>query len=204
MGLTCVIIEDQTMFLQMLHNMLRVVPDLRVVATAQTEEQGIVAVETHRPDVLVLDLHLPDGNGVKVARRLAAVRPDARVVILSGEASTFVCPAGLKEQVHAVIDKTQAFDELDAVIKTLLPKARGGSSSARSREVRDLLSEREYEVFVLVGRGFMSKEIAETLRISPQTVQAHRRKIADKLGTAGSEFVQLAIKHYHTTFGAQA
>ena len=204
MGLTCAIVEDQTMFLQMLHNMLRTVPDLRVVATAQSETQGMVAVETHRPDVLVLDLHLPDGNGLKVARRLATVRPDARIVILSGEASTFVCPAGLKDQVHAVIDKTQAFDELDAAIRTLLPKARGGSSSARSREVRDLLSAREYEIFVMVGRGFMSKEIAEKLHISPQTVQAHRRKMADKLGTAGSEFVQLAIKHYHATFGAQS
>ena len=48
MSLSCVIVEDQTMFLQMLHNMLRAVPDLRVVATAQNEEQGIIAVEEHR------------------------------------------------------------------------------------------------------------------------------------------------------------
>lgn len=203
MGLSCVIVEDQTMFLQMLHSMMQGVPDFRVVATAQSEDQGVVAVETHRPDVLILDLHLPDGNGLEVARRLAAVRPDGRILVLSGEASTFVCPAGLKEQIHAVIDKTQAFDELEVAIKTLLPKARGGSTSVRGSEIRDRLGAREYEIFILIGRGLMSKEIAEKLGISPQTVHTHRKKIAEKLDTTGSEIVQLALRHYHGTFGAQ-
>lgn len=205
MSLSCVIVEDQTMFLQMLHSMLQGVPDLRVVATAQTEARGIAAVEEHRPDLLVLDLHLPDGDGLKVARRLATVQPAARIIILSGEASTFVCPTALQKQVHAVLDKTQAFDELDAALKTLLPKARGGSSSiSRDRDIRAKLSAREYEIFLLIGRGLMSKEVGEKLDISTQTVQVHRRKIAEKLGTAGPELVQLAFKHYHATMGTRA
>lgn len=204
MSLRCVIVEDQTMFLQMLHSMLRGVPDLHVVATARDEREGIAAVEAHRPDILLLDLHLPDGNGLKVGRRLVALRPDARIVILSGEASTFVCPSGLQKHVHAILDKTQAFDELADALKTLLPKARGGSSSVRGGEVRSHLSEREHEIFLLIGRGLMSKEIGEKLFISPQTVQAHRRKIAEKLGTAGPELVQLAFKHYHETMGTRS
>lgn len=203
MSLKCVIVEDQTMFRQMLHNMLQGTPDLRVVAAAASEAEGIQACERHRPDLLVLDLALPDGSGVKVARRLAKLNPAAKTVILSGEASTFVCPAELRQSVHAILDKTQAFDDLADELKALLPKARGGSSSARSKDVRDRLSEREYEIFLLVGRGLMSKEIGEKLFISPQTVQAHRRKMAEKLGTSGSEFVQLAIKHYQSTLGAQ-
>ena len=205
MSLSCVIVEDQTMFLQMLHNMLRAVPDLRVVATAQNEEQGIIAVEEHRPGLLVLDLHLPDGHGVKVARRLVALHPTARIIILSGEASTFVCPSGLQEQVHAVLDKTQAFDELVGAVKTLLPKARGGSESASGEgDIRARLSAREYEIFLLIGRGLRSKEIGEKLAISPLTVQTHRRKIAEKLQTTGPEMIQLAYKHYHTTLGVRS
>ena len=204
MGLRCVIVEDQTMFRQMLHNMLQATPDLSVVAAAASEKDGLQACERHRPDLLVLDLALPDGRGVNVARRLARLNPAAKIIILSGEASTFVCPAELREAVHAVLDKTQAFDDLAAELKALLPKARGGSSSARSRDVRDRLSGREYEVFLLVGRGLISKEIGEKLHISPQTVQTHRRKIADKLGTTGSEFVQLAIKHYQSTLGSKS
>ncbi len=204
MGLTCVIVEDQTMFRQMLHNMLRGTPGLRVSAAAASAAEGVRACERHQPDLLVLDLALPDGSGVDVARRLARTNPAARVIILSGEASTFVCPADLRDAVHAVLDKTQAFDDLAAELKTLLPKARGGSSSARNHEVRERLSEREYEIFLLVGRGLLSKEIGEKLHISPQTVQTHRRKMAEKLGTTGAEFVQLAIKHYQSTLGARS
>ena len=203
MGLSCVIVEDQTMFRQMLHNMLQGTPGLRVSAAAASAAEGVRACERHQPDLLVLDLALPDGSGVDVARRLARTNPAARIIILSGEASTFVCPADLRDAVHAVLDKTQAFDDLAAELKTLLPKARGGSSSARNHEVRDRLSEREYEIFLLVGRGLLSKEVGEKLHISPQTVQTHRRKMAEKLGTTGAEFVQLAIKHYQSTMGAR-
>jgi DNA-binding NarL/FixJ family response regulator len=203
MGLSCVIVEDQTMFRQMLHNMLQGTPGLRVSAAAASAAEGVRACERHQPDLLVLDLALPDGSGVDVARRLARTNPAARIIILSGEASTFVCPADLRDAVHAVLDKTQAFDDLAAELKTLLPKARGGSSSARNHEVRDRLSEREYEIFLLVGRGLLSKEVGEKLHISPQTVQTHRRKMAEKLGTNGAEFVQLAIKHYQSTMGAR-
>ena len=204
MSLLCVIVEDQTMFRQMLHNMLQGTPELSVVAAASSRQEGLAACERHRPDLLVLDLALPDGHGIDVAHRLAELNPAAKIIILSGEASTFVCPADLRKMVHAILDKTQAFDDLAAELKALLPKARGGSTSARTKEVRDRLSEREYEIFLLVGRGLMSKEIGEKLAISPQTVQAHRRKMADKLGTTGSEFTQLAIKHYQSTLGSRA
>jgi len=204
MNLNCVIVEDQTMFRQMLHNMLQATPNVRVVAAAASQAGGLEACEQMQPDLLVLDLALPDGNGVAVARRLSQINPQAKVIVLSGEASTFVCPADIRASVHAVLDKTQAFDDLAAELKALLPKGRGGSSATGNSGVREALSDREYEIFLLIGHGLMSKEIGEKLGISPQTVQAHRRNIAEKLGTAGSELMQLALKHYHATLGARS
>ena len=201
MSLRCVIVEDQTMFRQMLHNMLRGTPNLNVVAAVSSQREAFAACEKHKPDLLVVDLALPDGHGVQVARRLAEVNPEAKTIILSGEASTFVCPGDLRASIHAVLDKTQAFDDLAVELKGLLPKGRGGSTSARSSEVRERVSDREYEIFLLIGRGLMSKEIGERLFISPQTVQAHRRNIAEKLGTTGPELVQLALKHYESVLG---
>lgn len=203
MSLTCVIVEDQTMFLQMLHNMLGAIPQLKVAATARTKAGAIAACEAHQPDLLVLDLALPDGDGISVARKLADIKPRAKTIILSGEANTFVCPADLQSHVHAVLDKTQAFDDLAEELKALLPAGRRGSPSTRSKDVRERLSEREYEIFLLVGRGLMSKEIGEKLCISPQTVQAHRRNMAEKLSTTGTELVQQALRHYHAILGAK-
>jgi DNA-binding NarL/FixJ family response regulator len=204
MSLTCVIVEDQTMFLQMLHNMLQAMPNLKVVATARTKAEGIAACEKHRPDLLVLDLALPDGEGVAVARQLATLNPSAKTLILSGEASTFVCPADLQPQVHAVLDKTQAFDALAEEIKTLVPRTRDTAAAARGGDIRAELSAREHDVFVLIGRGLLSKEIADTLGISTHTVQSHRKNIAEKLGTSGAELMQRALRHYHATLGDKA
>lgn len=204
MSLTCVIVEDQTMFLQMLHNMLQAMPNLKVVATARTKAEGIAACEKHRPDLLVLDLALPDGEGVAVARQLAKLNPSAKTLILSGEASTFVCPVDLQPQVHAVLDKTQAFDALAEEIKTLVPRTRDTAAAARGGDIRAELSAREHDVFVLIGRGLLSKEIADTLGISTHTVQSHRKNIAEKLGTSGAELMQRALRHYHATLGDKA
>ena len=201
-NLTCVIVEDQLMFLQMLYAMMETMPYFEVVATAQSVAEGIEACELHRPDLLVLDLALADGRGTKVARRLVELHPQAKIIILSGEASTFVCPASLNNHIHAVLDKTQAYDDLAAELKALVPKGLGGSN-VRQTDPLHTLSVREYEIFTLIGRGLMSKEIADHLTISLHTVQAHRKRISSKLGTSGPGLTQEALRHYHATLGPQ-
>jgi DNA-binding CsgD family transcriptional regulator len=62
--------------------------------------------------------------------------------------------------------------------------------------VREALTSREYEIFRLMGRGMLSKEIGDALGISPLTVQSHRKKIAQKLGTTGNELLQQAVRYH--------
>jgi len=201
LNLDCVIVEDQLMFLQMLNTMLQGMPRLRVVGTARTEAEGLAACEKHQPDLLVLDLTLPDGNGINVAHQLARLKPSAKTIVLSGEASTFICPASLDQHIHAVLDKTQAFDDLAEELKELLPKRTSRARTVADRDPRQKLSARELEIFLLIGSGLLSKEIASQLDLSTHTIQAHRKNIADKLGTTGPELGQLAVKHYHETLG---
>lgn len=203
MSLTCVIVEDQTMFLQMLHNMLEAMPQLKVAATARSKAEAIAACEEHLPDLLVLDLALPDGEGIAVARKLSKLNPSSKTIILSGEANTFVCPADLQSHVHAVLDKMQAFDSLAEEVKSLMPRARPTAGSARNGDIREMLTPREYEIFRLIGRGMLSKEIGDTIGITPLTVQSHRKNIAQKLGTTGNQLTQQALRHYHATLGAK-
>ena len=186
------------MFRQMLVNMLLTVRGLEVAGVAGTAAQAMEACETLEPDLLLLDLALPDGSGLKAARRLAKIKPDAHVLILSGEASTFVCPKELRQQIHAVVDKTQAFDELAAEIRALIPSTKTGASMQPRdvADVRAILTPKEFEIFALMGRGMLSKEIAAALDITTNTVQAHRKTIAVKLGTTGNELLQQAVRYH--------
>jgi DNA-binding NarL/FixJ family response regulator len=198
MGLRCLVVEDQLMFRQMLVNMLLTVRGLEIAGVAGTAAQAMEACETLGPDLLLLDLALPDGSGLKAARHLAKLKPDARILILSGEASTFVCPKDLSRKIHAVVDKTQAFDELAAEIRALIPysKTAAAIQPQIGSNLRDVLTPKEYEIFTLMGRGMLSKEIAAALGSTTNTVQAHRKTIAAKLGTTGNELVQQAIRHH--------
>ena len=116
-------VEDQLMFLQLLVGMLKLQQGLRVVATAATAATAAAGMEAcikHRPDLLILDLSLPDQRGEVVAEALLSHHPEARLIVLSGEASRFICPPQLQSMLHAVIDKIEAYSSLGDEIAELI------------------------------------------------------------------------------------
>lgn len=190
----CVIVEDQVMFEQLVGLLLRAEDLVKVVATAHTVKEGVEICHRHRPDLLLLDLGLPDGDGLAVARALAACQPGARTIIVSGQADTFRCPPDLKQHIYSVIDKTRTFEvvrqELAGCLGQMSPAGAPAGQSAIAR-----LSPREEEIFRLVGHGMSTKEIAAAASISPQTVETHRKKIAAKLGLRAAAMVRQAALH---------
>lgn len=188
MALRCVVVEDQAMFLELLVAMLRTTPGLQVVATAQGVAEAVTACQRHRPDLLILDLALPDGHGLDVMAAVQGQPDPPRTVVLSGQASSFVCPRELRGQVQAVIDKTRAFNELNAAIRPLLLAQDDGIAPGDSA----LLTVREREVFALIGKGYTNRTIAEELGLSLRTVETHRKNVNHKLGAKGSKLVRLA------------
>jgi DNA-binding NarL/FixJ family response regulator len=94
-----VLVEDQTLFLELLSQVLQLQPGLKIVARAQTVAEGLAACKIHKPDLLILDLELPDGEGLEVARALMRWNPSAKVIVLSGHASTFFLP-GENREIH--------------------------------------------------------------------------------------------------------
>jgi len=181
------------MFLQLLVAMLAAQPRLEVVATADSVALGRLACINHRPDVLILDLALPDGRGTQVVEALRAVSPSSWVIILSGEASSFVCPRELRDMVHAVVDKTRAYEALSQELAALLQ--RPGAEWPEPELVRPL-TPRENEILTLIGRGLSNREIAAKLHLSQRTVETHRKNIAAKIGASGPELIRLAaLRH---------
>ena len=179
--LHCLIVEDQVMFLQLLRSMLEAIPGIEVRATAFSQAEAIALCRTDDPpELLILDLSLPDGDGLEVAYTLAEHRPDAKVVVLSGQASSFVCPAPLRPLIVGVVDKTAAFSQLQAVLESCLPQRKA------------LLTPRQQEIHGLIGQGLSNKEIARATALSIATVETHRKAIAQKLGMRGAELVRQA------------
>lgn len=189
----CLIVEDEVMFAQMLAGMLRGIPTLEVVGIAHSCSDALADCHELEPDLLVLDLALPDGDGADVAHALARTHPDSRSIILSGQAATFVVPRSLREHVHAVVDKTKAYSVLQREVLQFLAAKNGSASSVNPNAA---LSKREREVFRELGRGQTNKEIADRLGISPATVALHRKRVASKLNARGSELVRLATLHH--------
>jgi len=187
--LRCLLVEDQLMIQQLLAAMLRRHPALDVVACASTAAEAIAACAEQQPDLLILDIALPDADGLHVARSVQKSRPEAKVIILSSYASSLERPADLRDMVVALVDKARAYQDLLAVIEQLLPEQ---ERIDRGEKTLDILTEREHEILRLLGLGHSNRAIAERLGISVRTVETHRRNISSKLGVSGAALIHQA------------
>jgi len=179
------------MIQQLLMAMLGQHPALQVVGSACSLAEGIAACTDLAPDLLILDIALPDGDGLGVARALAALDPAARVIVLSSFASTVERPPELRSQIVAILDKSRAYQDLIREVEALLPE--GVPQRPAACLDLSLLTPREREILALVCRGCSSRHIAEQLMISPHTVETHRRNICSKLGISGAALVRQAL-----------
>jgi len=195
--IACMLVEDQTILLQLLSGMLRTMPGIEVAATAGTVADA-KAILAERPiDLLILDLGLPDGDGRDVLEAAAARYPELDCIVLSAAADQFHAPAALLGRVRAVVDKTQAYHQLHAEIDEIR-RLRGHADTGLDPDAIATLRPRELAVFQLIGQGLKSTAISESLGISKHTVETHRKNIVTKLGVSGAELVRLATLHNHT------
>ncbi|MFM7312906.1 MAG: response regulator [Cyanobium sp.] len=178
--LRCLIVEDQLMVLQLLRTMLQAIDGIQICHTATSQAEGLALCRSDPPDLQILDLALPDGSGLAVAELLAQLRPEAQLVVLSGQASSFVCPSALQPMVRGVVDKTSAFRHLHEAIARCLQRSPSP------------LTPRQGEIFRLIGRGLSNREIAERMGLAVTTVETHRKAIAQKRGVSGAELVRQA------------
>lgn len=175
-----------------------------VVAVASSAPEAIASVNAHAPDLLVCDLKMPEGGGLRVVRECAEA---ARIVILTvseEERDLLDCVAA--GAVGYLLKSTPAADLRDALRKAsagepvfspqLASLVLGEFRRLAKTAGADPLSEREREVLQHVGRGYAYKEIGERLFISPRTVENHVRNILDKLHlNRRQELIRYAAEH---------
>ena len=178
------IVDDHTVVAEAIANLLRL--QLGLEPSWVTSAQAAMALAgQQRFSAAILDLELSDGHGLEVAEALSREQPHCLLIVVSAHASSFYCPHAMRHRLTAVIDKRQAFKDLTAVLAPLLTRLPGGSTS-------DPLTEREQDVYRLIGHGLSCKQIANALGLAVRTVETHRKHIASKLGASGAELVHRA------------
>jgi DNA-binding NarL/FixJ family response regulator len=168
---------------------------LDVVGLATTAAAALADVDRIQPDIVILDIHLPDMNGIELAQRIRRNYPAVAIVVLTGYDDIGYERALNKLGVSAYLQKTSAGADIATTVRAV---ARGGpiTRSSTRHDFPDSLTERETEVLQLVAAGFQNQEIADELQIKLRTVEFHITNILEKLGARSRADARAAAQRY--------
>jgi two-component system, NarL family, response regulator NreC len=185
---TVLLVDDHAVVRGALKALLEGQEDLEVVGEAGTLAAGREALAEHRPNVLVLDVNLPDGLAVDALPDLREAWPGTEIVLLTMERDLTLARHALDAGAKGYLFKDSAHLELIEAVRAaargdqrLAPAVAAGLKDARADE-RPVLSPRETEVLRLMALGHTNREVGEHLDLSVRTVETHRAHIQQKLG----------------------
>lgn len=178
-----IIVDDHPVMLEGTEQLFVGEADLRVVATATTGEEALRQIAACAPDLLILDLRLPDMSGVAVARTVRATRPDVRILVLTGYDSPAYAKALAQIGVHGLLPKTTPGPEIVCAARRICAGEALPIAALTPLDLSgDALTEREQTVLELLVAGLRNREIAERLHIALKTVEFHVSQLLEKLG----------------------
>jgi two-component system, NarL family, invasion response regulator UvrY len=190
---TALIVDDHAVVRQGLLRILAESPKRWTGEEAVTAEEALELIQSRSYDAVVLDISLPDMNGLEALRAIKALRPGLPVIILSVHSEDQYAVRALRWGASAYLTKDSATEELLKALAAALNGRRYiGASLAEKlvealdgeggRPAHETLSDREFEVFERMARGRSVGEIAAELFLSPKTVSTYRRRVLEKLG----------------------
>src|SRR5690348_2912504 len=170
-------------------------PDLLVCGEAGNAEQALESVRLLRPDLVLVDVTLPGKPGLELIKDITSLHPEVRVLVVSMHDEGLYAERALRAGARGYLMKSAGGEELVKAIRQVLsgqvyasPQLSAtilnslSGAGHRPAGVLSALSDREFEVFQLVGEGLTTSEIGQRLHISGKTVETHRLRIREKLG----------------------
>ncbi|MFW5893879.1 MAG: response regulator [Verrucomicrobiota bacterium] len=210
MSIRVFIVDDHELMRAGLKEIVESQPGMHVNGEAASGQATIREVRKTKPDVVIMDVSMPDLNGIEATREILRENPDAKVLALSMHSEQNYITEMLRAGAHGYLLKDSAVSELARAIKTvcrnktyLSPTIAGDVVDGHIRHPGDdeggncyrLLSGREREVLQLLAEGNSTKEIAAKLFVSVKTVETHRRNIMHKLGAFSiAELTKCAVR----------
>ena len=205
--------DDQALVREGLMTLLQGTPGIEPVADAADGAEAIALAARHRPDVILMDLRMPNVDGAQATREIRAAQPDTEIVVLTthadeasildalraGARGYLTKDAGIQEIARAVHAAAAHQSLLDPVVQAKLLDAVGAAApapAAAPRQLPDDLTPREAEVLSLIARGLSNREIAAHLVVSEATVKTHVNHVFAKIGARDrAQAVHYAYTH---------
>ncbi|GFE50287.1 DNA-binding response regulator [Roseobacter cerasinus] len=200
--LKILIVDDHPMVAEGIQSILESYDDIDVVGTCNTARAAIEQLATLDPDVILMDLNMPDMGGLTATEIILEQRPGTRILILSMHDSPEYISTALSHGAMGYVLKDVPTDEIKQAIDVVMSGERylctgaRGSLEPKGGDAREALTGREQTILLQLAQGKSNKEVAIALDISVRTVETHRKNIKRKLGissTAG--LTRYALEH---------
>ncbi len=210
--------DDQRLLLEGLHTILSAAPDITIVGLADDGATAVRLAEEQRPDVMLMDIRMPQMDGIEATRRIRSLAPQTRVVLLTTFDQPDLVVEGMQAGAAGFLLKDSSAEELTAAVRAAargqtilqgqsaaqllagLPTQNVASGQASPSSPADNafgLTEREREVLRAIAQGHTNAEIAEALVVSEATVKTHVNHIFAKLGARDrAQAILLAQRHH--------
>jgi DNA-binding NarL/FixJ family response regulator len=203
------LVDDHPLVREWLTNLIHQQPDLSVCGESETAAEALEAIIKLKPDVAIIDISLKGGSGIELIKNLKATEARVAVIVLSMHDESLYAERALRAGARGYIMKRETAKKVVAAIRQVLDgklylseqlsaslaeKFVGRDSATISPSI-DQLSDRELQVFQLLGQGYETRQIAQSLNISMKTVQAFCARIKEKLKLASAtELLREAIR----------
>ena len=190
-----VLVDDHPLVREWLSSLINQEEDLRVSGSAENSAQALALINRQPPDLAVVDITLGEDSGIDLIREIKKLHPGVKVIVLSMHSESLYAERALKAGAGGYVIKKETTSRIIDAIRLVLagktylskgfstvtpgPAAQEGNDS--SEEPVKRLSDRELEVFQLLGKGFETRKIGEVLHISMNTVQVYCARIKEKL-----------------------
>lgn len=210
-----ILVDDHPIMRHGLAQLIRMENGLDVCGEAGNARDGLDLVSQLKPDLAVIDLTLPDKNGLELVKDIRAMHPATVCLVLSMHDEALYGERSLRAGARGYVMKEEAADHLITAIHKIMSGGLYVSETLNARMLEqmtaptrtraagiDSLTDRELEILELIGKGVATKNIATQLSISARTVEAHRAHVKEKLGiTDGAALVRYAVQWVESRSG---
>ena len=204
------LVDDHPIVRQGLGQLINEEPDLSIVGEAEDFQQALRALDETPPDVAIVDISLKDRSGIELIKEIRARKPELPILVLSMHDESLYGERAIRAGARGYLNKQEATKKVIPAIRAilggeifvsekmtsaLLHKLSGGAKMEGATPT-DVLTDRELEVFQLLGQGHSVRQIADNLFVSVKTVEAHRENIKKKMNfQTSNELLRYAIQY---------